>query len=186
MKKIISMGIASAVLALTAIAASADIEATTEATKLATGDTVKVVVKTTADIEDFDFYVLADGLEFVADEAENPAAVGAVQADGSYKINGAAINGWKTGDTIVTLTYTVTAAEGETAAVAVKGAAGYDTDEYVYTTFAPITVGEAGDPTDPTDPTDPADPGNPGTGVALAVVPAVLAGAAVVVAKKRK
>ena len=28
--------------------------------------------------------------------------------------------------------------------------------------------------------------GNPGTGVALAVVPAVLAGAAIVVAKKRK
>ena len=30
------------------------------------------------------------------------------------------------------------------------------------------------------------DKGNPGTGVALAVVPAVLAGAAIVVAKKRK
>lgn len=181
MKKIISMGIASAVLALTAIAASADIEATTDATKVATGDTVKVVVKTSADIEDFDFFVLADGLEYVGEEPNG--GVGGIQADGSYRTNGAAIGGWKSGDTIVTLTYTVTAAEGETVAVALKGAPGYDTDAYVYTTFETLTVGEAGQPGQPVQPDQ---PDNPGTGVALAVVPAVLAGAAVVVAKKRK
>lgn len=50
-----------------------------------------------------------------------------------------------------------------------------------------IETAETDETTETVD-TKPADDGkgNPGTGVALAVVPAVLAGAAIVVAKKRK
>lgn len=92
------------------------------------------------------------------------------------------------------------------AVVVVSGASGdvpADTDEPVVTTEEPVvtteepvvTTEEPGVVTteEPAASTEdnsnkPADDnkGNPGTGVALAVVPAVLAGAAIVVAKKRK
>lgn len=63
------------------------------------------------------------------------------------------------------------------------------TDESVEpTTDEEPTVVPTTEETPKTEDTKPADDGkgNPGTGVALAVVPAVLAGAAIVVAKKRK
>ena len=61
------------------------------------------------------------------------------------------------------------------------------TSQETYTTEEP-TVIPTTEETPKTEDTKPADDGkgNPGTGVALAVVPAVLAGAAIVVAKKRK
>lgn len=63
------------------------------------------------------------------------------------------------------------------------------TDESVEPTTDEVpTVVPTTEETPKTEDTKPADDGkgNPGTGVALAVVPAVLAGAAIVVAKKRK
>ena len=64
-----------------------------------------------------------------------------------------------------------------------------ETVETVESTEQPTVIETAEtDETTETVDTKPADDGkgNPGTGVALAVVPAVLAGAAIVVAKKRK
>ena len=61
---------------------------------------------------------------------------------------------------------------------------GATTSDITSDTTSGTTSGTTSDTTSST--TDPAKPGNPGTGVALAVVPAVLAAAGVVVAKKRK
>lgn len=192
MKKIISMGIASAVLALTAIAASAAIKADTK-DALTPGSTITVDITTTEAIDGYQFVVSAEGLEVVkvkqnkvqvdGEDEELCVTTKEAKEDGSYLLIGGSAEGWKAGDVIATITYTVTAEEGENVAVAFAPDGGV---EATFEAYGPFTVGEAGDPTDPTDPTDPADPGNPGTGVALAVVPAVLAGAAVVVAKKRK
>ena len=184
MKKIISMGIASAVLALTAIAASADI-VVSSTDKAEAGKTVTVTVTTTADIEAFGFTLTADGLSATVDDivkGEGGLIEKNTAEDGSLKVGGINSDGWKAGSVLATITYTVTAEEGDVT-VAIAGTEGM---EGVYTPLT-LTIGaDAPAPTDPTDPTDPADPENPPMGVALAVVPAVLAGAAVVVAKKRK
>ena len=192
MKKIISMGIASAVLALTAIAASAAIKADTK-DALTPGSTITVDITTTEAIDGYQFVVSAEGLEVVkvkqnkvqvdGEEEELCVTTKEAKEDGSYLLIGGSAEGWKAGDVIATITYTVTAEEGEKVAVAFAPDGGV---EATFEAYGPFTVGEAGDPGQPGQPVDPADPGNPGTGVALAVVPAVLAGAAVVVAKKRK
>lgn len=204
MKKIISMGIASAVLALTAIAASADIKADT-ADKAVSGKTIKVEITTTAEITDCGFIVSATGLEV---ESVDTTTVGStivnkVKEDGTVKIGGMADAGKtiKAGTVLATITYTVTGATGDAIAVAIDTASqGYDDVPVNYT--ATVVAEETSDPTS-SDPTSESgsestsesgsESGSgeggsdvPGTGVALAVVPAVLAGAAVVVAKKRK
>lgn len=192
MKKIISMGIASAVLALTAVAASAAIKADTK-DALTPGSTITVDITTTEAIEGYQFVVSADGLEVVSVKQNRPVVDGETDEsavldkdaleDGSYLLIGGSADGWKAGDVIATVTYTVTAEEGENVTVAFAPDGGV---EATFEAYGPFTIGGAGEPVDPTDPTDPTDPENPGTGIALAVVPAVLAGAAVVVAKKRK
>lgn len=184
MKKIISMGIASAVLALTAVAASATITATS-ADKVVNGKTVKVEITTDADIEAFGFNLAAEGLTATAADVQvEGLIVPGDAADGSININGASVDGFKAGTVLATVTYTVTAETGADVAVALTNVAGMK-DEFTNFTAKVVEEGAA-DPTKPADPTDPTDPDQPGTGVALAVVPAVLAGAAVVVAKKRK
>lgn len=176
MKKIISMGIASAVLALTAIAASADIAAT-GAEKVEAGKTVEVVVKTTADIEDFGLTLAADGLELVSIDTKN---INNTLEDGTVVLTGADLNGYKADTVLATVTYTVTAEKDADVSVALAGMPGYEKDAFVNYTAKVVEAGAAEDPTQPS------DPENPPMGVALAVVPAVIAGAAVVVAKKRK
>lgn len=179
MKKIISMGIASAVLALTAIAASADI-VVSSTDKAEAGKTVTVTVTTTADIEAFGFTLTADGLSATVDDivkGEGGLIEKNTAEDGSLKVGGINSDGWKAGSVLATITYTVTAEEGDVT-VAIAGTEGM---EGVYT---PLTLTIGADA--PAAPVNPDDPANPPMGVALAVVPAVLAGAAVVVAKKRK
>lgn len=183
MKKIISMGIASAVLALTAVAASAAITATT-ADKAVNGKTVKVQITTDADVEAFGFNLAAEGLTATAADVQaDGMIVAADAADGSINVNGISLDGFKAGTVLATVTYTVTAETDADVAVALSNMPGM-TDTYTGLTLKVVEEGAA-DPTKP-DPTDPTDPDQPSTGVALAVVPAVLAGAAVVVAKKRK
>lgn len=183
MKKIISMGIASAVLALTAVAASAAITATT-ADKAVNGKTVKVQITTDADVEAFGFNLAAEGLTATAADVQaDGMIVAADAADGSINVNGISLDGFKAGTVLATVTYTVTAETDADVAVALSNMPGM-TDTYTGLTLKVVAEGAA-DPTKP-DPTDPTDPDQPATGVALAVVPAVLAGAAVVVAKKRK
>lgn len=187
MKKIISMGIASAVLALTAVAASADITATA-ADNAVNGKTVEVAITTTADIEAYGITLAADGLEFVSIDTTD---VNNVLEDGSVVLTGASLAGYKAGTVLATVTYTVTAEKDADVSVALANMTGMDDVLVNYT--AKVVDAAATDPTQPTDPsdpttdpTDPTQPENPDTGVALAIVPAVIAGAAVVVAKKRK
>lgn len=184
MKKIISMGIASAVLALTAIAASADIAAAGPE-KAAPGTEITVTISTTAAVDTFGFVVSGTGLEATAAVAtEEGTAMAKIADDGSVKASGFNVGGYKAGTVLATITYTVTGDVDTDAVVSLDNLdASYDE------AFQNLTVKvEAEGTTDPTDPgkEDPTDPSSPETGVALAVVPAVLAGAAVVVAKKRK
>ena len=191
MKKIISMGIASAVLALTAIAASADMVAAT-ADKAVAGKDITVTITTTADVETFGFAVSATGLETTKDNVkatEEGQAFGNVIEDGTVKVSGFNVGGYKAGTVLATITYTVTGDVDTDAVVALDNLEGYD--EALQNLTVKVEAEGTTDPTEPTDPTDPGkedptDPSSPETGVALAVVPAVLAGAAVVVAKKRK
>lgn len=195
MKKIISMGIASAVLALTAIAASADMVAATTADKAVAGKDITVTITTTADVETFGFAVSATGLETTKDNVkatEEGQAFANVIEDGTVKVSGFNVGGYKAGTVLATITYTVTGDVDTDAVVALDNLEGYD--EALQNLTVKVEAEGTTDPTEPTDPTDPTDPGkedptdpsSPETGVALAVVPAVLAGAAVVVAKKRK
>ena len=194
MKKIISMGIASAVLALTAIAASADIKATTN-DKAINGKTITVEISTTTAIESFGFTVSAAGLETAL---ENVAATTAgtafanINAEGTVLVSGFNAAGYKAGDVLATITYTVTAETGSDIAVTLGNMDGYDeaTQPLPLKVVAEEEPGtsEPGTSEPGTEEPGTEEPGTdvPGTGVALAVVPAVLAGAAVVVAKKRR
>ena len=201
MKKIISMGIASAVLALTAIAASADIKADT-ADKVINGKSIKVEITTTAPVTDCGFVVSATGLEVesVDTTVDGATVLNSTLADGSLKIGGFSntADPMKAGTVLATITYTVTAATGEDVAVAIDTASqGYDDVPVNYT--ATVVAEETSEPEESKpeeskpeeskpEESKPEEGGSdvPATGVALAVVPAVLAGAAVVVAKKRK
>ncbi len=112
------------------------------------------------------------------------------------------------GDEVITLTYEITAAAGQNVSFefapdasldmsTTAGKAKWSAKVESTTTPDPVVPVDPVDP-GPVDPVDPGpvDPGTepggddpttpPDTGVAFAVVPAVLAGAAVVVAKKRK
>lgn len=191
MKKIISMGIASAVLALTAIAASADMVAAGPE-KAAPGTEITVTVSTTAEVESFGFVVSGTGLEVTAATAteEGTAKVNLLE-DGTVKVGGFNVGGYKAGTVLATITFTVTGDVDTDAVVSLANGEGYD--EALQNLTVKVAAEGTTDPTDPgkEDPTDPGkedptDPSSPETGVALAVVPAVLAGAAVVVAKKRK
>ncbi len=197
MKKILSMGIASAVLALTAVAASANIVAATDGNPV-TGNTITVAITTDEEIKAVGFTVAATGLEATADNVEvgegGMISKGAAE-DGSIIISGANAQGWAAGATLATITYTVTAETGADVEITLANHNGmtHTFGDALKLTVVDDTVDPGTDPVDPgTDPVDPGtDPGDdpttpPETGVALAIVPAVLAGAAVVVAKKRK
>ncbi len=209
MKKIISMGIASAVLSLTAVAAFAeantaeapivDILPAEGSENAVSGEQYVVDIFTTAETQAIEFYVEWEGLEFVS--AETP--VGTFKANnslGKNKYN--AFKGISEGQTLVTLTFTVTADVGEPISVslvasddayasAVEGielnavAVDDDNSDISGDSGDSGESGESGDSGDASG-AKPGDKDNPGTGIALAIVPAVLAGAGVVVAKKRK
>lgn len=183
MKKIISLGLASAVCALTAIAASADVAKYTTEGESVNGATVKVTVTAAADQEIPSFVVSTEGFEIVE-----------VKGTGMSSYNKdtkkfAMLGNVKAGDTIATITLKITAEAGKTATMTLKDAEdrvqyeGYSLEVKGATSETPSesTPSESKPADDKTD-----DTTNPGTGVALAVVPAVLAAAGVVVAKKRK
>lgn len=216
MKKILSLGAAAAVLSLTAVAASAAIAPTfTPATPVA-GDTVTVEIvangmtqdATTFTVKASDNLTLVDnapvaGGLFSAETNKFAWAGTSVPADGTvlltltYTVDAAADD-----EVSVSLVpdagFTDIAADA-VAAVVVDGADTSDTD-LVPTTDETVTTDETttddngivstedntADATKDADNNNGDGKGNPETGIALAVVPAVLAGAAIVVAKKRK
>lgn len=215
MKKILSLGAAAAVLSLTAVAASAAIAPTfTPATPVA-GDTVTVEIvangmtqdATTFTVKASDNLTLVDnapvaGGLFSTETNKFAWAGTSVPADGTvlltltYTVDAAADD-----EVSVSLVpdagFTDIAADA-VAAVVVDGADTSDTDITIDSSSEETTTDESTDDNgivstedNTADATKDADnnndgKGNPETGIALAVVPAVLAGAAIVVAKKRK
>lgn len=193
MKKILSLGVAAAVVSMTAVAASAAVEPVILDEAVA-GSTITVEVVVNGDaIEDAQFTVVAsENLELV--EA-TPDASG-VFNEGKFAC--ASMTGYEDGAVLLTLTYTV--GEGDEISIELTS------DDATYAAMlgeavtADIVAG-SGDILDPDDPGEiidptpdeptPDEPGtddesNVPTGIALAVAPAVIAGAAIVVSKKRK
>ncbi len=197
MKKILSLGVASAVLALTAVAASAEstttkgVKAELASGEIATGATVIYnIVATGEGVENAQVYLEAEGLEFVKATGAN-GALAQPNDEGTF-LAIAATSAVADGTTIATVEYKVTAAKGDTVKFALKADPDF-ADVAVDTTVVTDTAaGEAtsGDST-PSDNSDSSDNSgsdvpNPDSGIALAIVPAVIAGAAVVVAAKKR
>ena len=234
MKKILSLGVAAAVLSMTAVAASALVEPSFTATPVA-GDEVTVeIVANGMTQEATGFTVETTGLTYV--EGSYEAVAGGYFGEGTMKFAYAAAAPAADGTVLLTLTFTVDAAADEDVAInLVPGSGVTDVNaDAVVVTVVDSTPDDVTDPDDPTegdegegeegegegedgegedgglvedgegedgegegedgegagdatdgDTTDDGK-GNPDTGIALAVVPAVLAGAAIVVAKKRK
>lgn len=200
MKKIISMGIASAVLAFSAVAAYADaaVEAPiaimpVEDSPVA-GSTFTVEITAAAAGEATQFNVVWTGLEYAEASYDDDAAAWAVNnAKGNNKL--VYSKSFEPGDTIITLKFKVTAKAGEEVSVSLSEEnAKFNLTTPVEQKWVAIEGGDTSDLT-PSGSDSGSDSGsestgdgttNPPTGIALAIVPAVLAGAGVVVAKKRK
>ena len=213
MKKILSLGVAAAVVSLTAVAASAAIAPAFDTDAPVAGGTLTVQVVANGMTQEATTFTVnaSEGLTLTANEA----VTGGIFSTETNKFAWAGTAVPADGTVLLPLTYTVdAAADAEVsvsltpdagftdisadavAAVVVAGASTDVPNVTVETTETVETVESTEQPgvvttdeeTPATEDTKPADDGkgNPGTGVALAVVPAVLAGAAIVVAKKRK
>lgn len=208
MKKILSLGAAAAVLSLTAVAASAAIAPAFSTDAPVAGENVTVeIVATGMTQEATTFTVQASDNLTLVDAAKTDSGLAEFNKD-TNKFAWAGFSVPADGTVLLTLTYTVDAAADEEISVALVPDAGFTdisadavtavvvgdaepvSDETVTTDDEPsVTVDESSEESteDTADDNNNGDnKGNPGTGVALAVVPAVLAGAAIVVAKKRK
>lgn len=210
MKKILSLGTAAAVLSLTAVAASAAIAPVISDTAVA-GDQVVVDVVATGYASDIvDITIKAsDNLklaEYSVTSAGMPIFNEAEMHFGWISATGAPADG----EVLLTLVFDVEAAAGEEVSVELVPSEGYTEG----VDAAPVTVtvvdGESTDVPDTSTETEPSTESTvdtvvtttepvsstetetdtktdvPPTGIALAVVPALVAGAAVVAAKKRK
>lgn len=214
MKKILSLGAAAAVLSLTAVAASAAIAPAFSTDAPVAGENVTVeIVATGMTQEATTFTVQASDNLILVDAAKTDSGLAEFNKD-TNKFAWAGSFVPADGTVLLTLTYTVDAAADEEISVALVPDAGFTdisadpvsavvvgdaepvSDETVTTDDVPttddepsVTVDESSEESteeNTKDDNNGDNKGNPGTGVALAVVPAVLAGAAIVVAKKRK
>ena len=210
MKKILSLGAAAAVLSLTAVAASAALAPVVSDTAVAgeqvvvevvandfKGDIVDVTIKTSENLTLAEYTTTTTGMP-VFNEAEMHFGWISTAAPAE-------------GEVLLTLVFDVNAAAGEEIEVSLVPAEGYaegvdadvvtrvvvdgeETDITDVTTTETVTDTES-EPVETVTATEPetvteteteTQPTVPDTGIALAVVPALVAGAAVVVAKKRK
>lgn len=216
MKKILSLSAAAAVLSLTAVAASADIVATDNGTAPTAGGqyVVDIVVDgefpLVSDLAATQFTVQASDnltLESFTKTTTGMAEFNQDRMSFTYANSEAPADG----TVLLSLVFTVDAAAEEEVSVAIVPDAGFeagvnadaitavvvDTNETVISDVpfstepapeeptiesepAPITVDE------PTETPDDSNKDNPDTGIALAVVPALVAGAAAVVAAKKR
>lgn len=200
MKKIISLGIASAVLAMTALSASAALVASTDAAAVNPGATITVTITVDTAVEGVSFDVNAtDNLTYVSGTA-NGGMFSQVAPDGKKVMAAAA---FEAGAVVCTLTYTVNGNVGDTVGVALANISGTTGDPVnvsatvVEATSTPdssapesstpdSSAPESSTPDSSAAESTPGGNDNPNSGIALAVFPAIIAGAAVVVAKKRK
>ena len=218
MKKILSLGIASAVLAMTALSASAGVVVRTD-DKVTTGATIRVDVVADSNISNISFKTTAVGLTLV--DASSSFITGdpnEVIVIGDNKDTFVAVGlGARANEVIFSQTYTVTATEGQSISVNIENLEGTTgntplTAIVTAVTSEPTSTPEESKPEEskpeestptestptestPTESTPaestpgiggPGDDNNPETGIALAIFPAVIAGAAVVVAKKKR
>ena len=213
MKKILSLGVAAAVVSLTAVAASAAIAPAFDTDAPVAGETLTVQVVANGMTQEATTFTVnaSEGLTLTANEA----VTGGIFSTETNKFAWAGTAVPADGTVLLTLTYTVDAAADSEVSVSLTPDAGF-TDISADAVAAVVVAGastdvpnvtvettetvETGESTEQpgvvttdeekpaTEDTKPADDGkgNPGTGVALAVVPAVLAGAAILVAKKSK
>lgn len=213
MKKILSLGVAAAVVSLTAVAASAAIAPAFDTDAPVAGETLTVQVVANGMTQEATTFTVnaSEGLTLTANEA----VTGGIFSTETNKFAWAGTAVPADGTVLLTLTYTVDAAADAEVSVSLTPDAGFtdisadavaavvvagastdvpnvtvettETVETVESTEQPgvVTTDEEKPATEDTKPADDGK-GNPVTGVALAVVPAVLAGAAIVVAKKRK
>lgn len=213
MKKILSLGVAAAVVSLTAVAASAAIAPAFDTDAPVAGETLTVQVVANGMTQEATTFTVnaSEGLTLTANEA----VTGGIFSTETNKFAWAGTAVPADGTVLLTLTYTVDAAADAEVSVSLTPDAGFtdisadavaavvvagastdvpnvtvettETVETVESTEQPgvVTTDEEKPATEDNNPADDGK-GNPGTGVALAVVPAVLAGAAIVVAKKRK
>lgn len=210
MKKIFSLGIASAVLAMTALSASAGVVVKPPVEAVTPGATITVTFVADADSDAVSFRTNATGLTLVDTVAVANAGNPLVMVSDD-KLGFASLAGIKNGDVLISQTYTVTAKEGEKVSVNVTDlegttgvatnlsvdvkAAGADTPSGSDSGSSDVTPSGSDSGSGSSDVTPsgsdsgskPQDGDKPAdTGIALAVFPAIIAGAAVVVAKKRK
>lgn len=214
MKKILSLGIASAVLAMTALSASANVIVRTDS-EVTNGAIITVDYVVDANTANIVFKTNASGLTLVnASSAFITGAEGETIAisDDMKTFVGVGV-GARANEVIFSQTYTVDAKAGEAISinvtdvepagisvtpltVSVKESGGSTTssdttssDTTSSTTSSDTTSSDTAS-SDTASSTTSSDGGsattNPPTGVALAVFPAVIAGAAVVVAKKKR
>ena len=213
MKKILSLGVAAAVVSLTAVAASAAIAPAFDTDAPVAGETLTVQVVANGMTQEATTFTVnaSEGLTLTANEA----VTGGIFSTETNKFAWAGTAVPADGTVLLTLTYTVDAAADSEVSVSLTPDAGFtdisadavaavvvagastdvpnvtvettETVETVESTEQPgvVTTDEEKPATEDTTPADDGK-GTPGTGVAQAVVPAVLAGAAIVVAKKRK
>lgn len=197
MKKIISLGIASAVCAIVAVSASADAvmayDVTGEVTK---GSEITIVVKATGDVKNFIGVLETSGLEVKEVVANANAQLNSVDlTTGKVGLGSLTGNLAAAGDTVCEVKATVTANAGEKISFFIKGTSDKEAAKLPAEALTVEVKGAATSDTSsdskPESKPESSEGGNggatnPPTGVALAVVPAVLAAAGVIVAKKRK
>lgn len=210
MKKILSLGVAAAVLSLTAVAASAAIAPTDNGVAPVAGElyTVDIVANEYEDVAATFTVVPSDNL-VLADYTVIDSGLAAFNEE-SLRFAWAGSAAPADGAVLLTLTFEVVGDVDEEVSVSLVPDEGFEAGVDAAALTAVVVEGEADlpdvtdEPTDepvdePTtddggitvEPTtedggDTEDSGNASTGIALAVVPAIVAGAAVVVAKKRK
>ncbi len=203
MKKIISLGIASAICALTAVSASAaDAKIKlTPSGEVATGKQITIEVAAVSEVNGIQFDIDAAGLKIDSIDSDDSGFT-----KNSALTRVATMSKRPAGSVICTITATVTAQAGEKVSVTLGDKQGVSTadlpegkafelDVKGAVTSDPTSSTPTSEPTSSTPTSEPTSSGtasggennpNPDTGVALAVIPAVLAAAGVIVAKKRK
>lgn len=208
MKKILSLGVAAAVLSLTAVAASAAIAPTDNGVDPVAGELYAVdVVATEFEEVATQFTVVASDNLVLADYATISTGLAAFN-DENLHFAWAGSEAPAEGSVLLTLYFEVVADADEEVSVSLVPDEGFEAAVDATELTAVVVEGTPDEPDLPTDEPDepidePAsddggiavetpdagdeeDTENANTGIALAVVPAIVAGAAVVVAKKRK
>lgn len=212
MKKILSLGAAAAVLSLTAVAASAQIVATDNGTAPVAGGEYVVEIKVDGE---FPLVSDLAATQFTVEASDNLTLASFTKTStGMAEFNEERMSftyanseAPADGTVLLSLVFTVDAAAEEEVSVKIVPDAGFEagvdvdaiTSVVVDVTDEPISdepvPTETPEPTVETEPAisvdtpsteTPDDNDNPSTGVALAVIPALVAGAAAVVAAKKR